>query len=100
MTDKTDRRIREIRRRIRQKQRKRETRILSGLTLFSLFLAVGLQIIFSHAGVCGISTVSNRYSTVLLQDGTSAYVVTAILFFTLGAGAAIFCINYHKRKKE
>lgn len=97
MTDKTDSRIREIRRRTRQKRKKMEQCVLSGLTLFSIFLAVGLQVVFSRLGVSGISTVSNSYSTVLLRDGTSAYVVTAVAAFSLGVILTVFCIRYKKR---
>lgn len=100
MTDRTTKRIQEIRRRTRQKRRKLENRVLSSLTLCSLCFMAGLQMIFARVRVPAVSTVAYQCGTVLLQEGTSSYVVTAILFFTLGAGAAVFGIKYKKRKKE
>ena len=100
MTDRTENQIREIRRRTRQKRHRLENRLLSGLTRNWLFLMIGICMILEQVKVPAVSTVTNGYSTVLLQEGTSAYVVTAIVAFCVGVGITILCIRYRNRQEH
>ena len=100
MTDRTEKQIREIRRRTQQKRCRLENRLLSGLTVSCLFLITGICMILEHVKVPGVSTVTYGYSTVLLQEGTSAYVVTAIVAFCVGVGVTILCIRYRNRQER
>lgn len=100
MTEKTEGRIREIRRRTKQKRRKKENRELSVLTVVSLFLMIGIQGMLDYKMTPGISMVTDSYSTVLLREGTSGYIVTAIAAFVLGVTVTIICIHYKKRQQR
>lgn len=100
MTDRTEGRILEIRRRTKQKRKRRENRILSALTLCSIFLVTNLCLICGELKGPGISSVNGISSTVLLRDGTSTYVVTAIAAFCLGVTITALCIRYKNRQKN
>ena len=100
MTDRTENQIREIRRRTQMKRRRQENRLLSGLTVSCLFLSIGICMMLEQVKVPGVSTVTYGYSTVLLQEGTSAYVVTAIVAFCVGVGVTAFCIRYRNRQER
>ena len=100
MTDRTENQIREIRRRTQQKRHRLENRLLSGLAVSCLFLITGICMILERVKAPGVSTVTNGYSTVLLQEGTSAYVVTAIIAFCVGVGVTVLCIRYRNRQER
>ena len=100
MTDRTENQIREIRRRTQQKRYRLENRLLSGLTVSCLFLITGICMILERVKAPGVSVVTNGYSTVLLQEGTSAYVVTAIVAFCVGVGVTVLCIRYRNRQEH
>ena len=100
MTDRTENQIREIRRRTQQKRHRLEKRLLSGLTVSCLFLITGICTILERVKAPGVSVVTNGYSTVLLQEGTSAYVVTAIVAFCVGVGVTVLCIRYRNRQEH
>ena len=100
MTDRTEKQIREIRRRTQQKRCRLENRLLSGLTVSCLFLITGICMILERVKAPGVAVVTNGYSTVLLQEGTSAYVVTAIVAFCVGVGVTVLCIRYRNRQEH
>lgn len=100
MTDRMENQIREIRRRTQQKRHRLENRLLSVLTGSCLFFITGICMILERVKVPGVSTVTNGYSTVLLQEGTSAYVVTAIIAFCFGVGVTVLCIRYRNRQEH
>ena len=64
------------------------------------FFITGICMILERVKVPGVSTVTNGYSTVLLQEGTSAYVVTAIIAFCFGVGVTVLCIRYRNRQEH
>lgn len=98
--DKTKQRMQELQRRIKIKRKRMEIRLVSCLSLCSLFLITGLQMILVRVKEPGISMVNSGYSTVLLQDGTSAYVVTAIAAFSLGVMITLLCIHYKEKREK
>lgn len=96
MNSRTYPRLREIRRRAHRKRRRRENRILSGLTLCSIALITGMGTLLHHAGLPGIVSVSDGYGAILLRQGASAYIVVGVAAFALGALLTIFCIRARK----
>ena len=97
MTGKTEKRMREIRTRTRQCRKRYETRLLTCLTLCSLFLLAGICTLFGNVQTLGVADVAEGYGAVLLQDGAGAYVVIALAAFIIGVAVTVFCIRL-KRK--
>ena len=93
MTGKTETRVREIRSRTRQYRRQHENRVLSSLAAFSLFLLAGIGVLFRSVQTPGVVSVVNGYGTVLLRDGTGAYVVIGIAAFAIGVSVTVLCIR-------
>ena len=93
MTGKTETRVREIRSRTRQYRRRYETRLLSFLTVCSLFLLTGIGVLFGSVQTLGIAAVANGYGAVLLRDGTVAYVVIGLFAFVVGVTVTVLCIR-------
>ena len=93
MTGKTETRVREIRSRTRQYRRRYETRLLSFLTVCSLFLLTGIGVLFGSVETPGIAAVANGYGAVLLRDGTGAYVVIGLFAFVIGVTVTVLCIR-------
>ena len=97
MTGKTETRVREIRSRTRQYRRRYETRLLSFLTVCSLFLLSGIGVLFGSVETPGIAAVAEGYGAVLLRDGAGAYIVIGLLAFALGVAATVLCIRLKDR---
>ena len=93
MTGKTEIRMREIRSRTRQYRKRYETRLLSCLTVCSLFLLAGIGILFGNVQTPGIVAVAEGYGAVLLRDGAGAYVVIGLFAYVIGVSVTILCIR-------
>ena len=93
MTGKTEIRMREIRSRTRQYRKRYETRLLSCLTVCSLFLLAGIGILFGNIQTPGIVAVAEGYGAVLLRDGAGAYVVIGLSADVSGVSVTILCIR-------
>ena len=93
MTGKTETRVREIRSRTRQYRRRYETRLLSFLTVCSLFLLTGIGVLFGSVETPSIAAVANGYGAVLLRDGAGAYVVIGLFTFVIGVTVTVLCIR-------
>ena len=93
MTGKTETRVREIRCRTRQYRKRQETRLLSCLTVCSLFLLAGIGVLFRRVQTPGIAAVAYGYGGVLLRDGAVTYVVTGLLAFVIGVTVTVLCIR-------
>ena len=93
MTGKTETRVREIRSRTRQYRRRYETRLLSFLTVCSLFLLAGIGVLFGSVETPGIAAVAEGYGAVLLRDGAGAYVVIGLFAFVIGVTVTVLCIR-------
>ena len=93
MTGKTETRVREIRSRTRQYRRRYETRLLSFLTVCSLFLLTGIGVLFGSVETPGIAAVAHGYGAVLLRDGAGAYVVIGLFAFVIGVTVTVLCIR-------
>lgn len=100
MTEKTQLRVREIHRRVRLKQARRETRFLSGLSTLCLFLLAEIRLLLHQVQSPGIAGVANGYGSVLLREGTGAYIVVAIAAFLLGATVTILCFRWKRKHPE
>ena len=87
MTGRTERRIREIRRRTRQYRKRYERRVLSTLSVCSLLLFAGIGILLRKVQSGGVPTVADSYGSVLLRGGASAYVTVTMI-----------CIRCKKKK--
>lgn len=93
MTGKKETRMREIRSRTRQYRKRYETRLLSCLTVCSLFLLTGIGVLFGSIQTPGIASVAEGYGGVLLRDGAGAYVVIGIAAFVIGVSVTVLCIR-------
>ena len=100
MTGKTETRVREIRSRTRQYRRRYETRLLSFLTVCSLFLLAGIGILFRSVQTPGIAAVAEGYGAVLLRDGAGTYVVIGIAAFVVGVAVTVLCIRLKNKAKK
>ena len=97
MTGKTETRVREIRSRTRQYRRQRENRVLSFLTVCSLFLLAGIGVLVGSVQAPGVAAVADGYGGVLLRDGAGAYVVIGIAAFVIGVTVTVLCIRLKNR---
>lgn len=98
MTGRTERRIREIRRRTRQYRKRYEGHVLSTLSVCSLLLFAGIGILLRRVQSGGVPTVTDSYGSVLLRGGASAYVVVGIAAFAVGVTVTMICIRCKKKK--
>ena len=97
MTGKTETRMRVIRCRAQRYRRRYEARLLSCLTVCSLFLLAGIGVLFRRVQTPGIVSVAGGCGAVLLQSGAGAYVIIGITAFAIGAAVTVLCIRL-KRK--
>ena len=93
MTGKMETRTREIRCRTRQYRKRYEARLLSCLTLCSLFLLAGIGVLFRRVQTPGVVSVVNGYGAVLLRSGAGAYVVVGVAAFAIGVALTVLCIR-------
>ena len=93
MTGKTETRVRVIRSRTLQYRKRYETRLLSCLTVCSLFLLAGIGVLFERLQTPGVAAVTKGYGAVLLQSGAMAYVVIGIAAFVIGVAVTVLCIR-------
>ena len=93
MTGKMETWMREIRNKTRQYRKRYEARLLSCLTLCSLFLLAGIGVLFRRVQTPGIVSVVNGYGAVLLRSGAGAYVVVGVAAFVIGVALTILCIR-------
>ena len=100
MTGRTERRVREIRRRTRQYRKWYERRVLSTLSVCSLLLFAGIGILLRKVQSGGVSTVTDSYGSVLLRGGASAYVVVGIAAFAVGVTVTMICIRLKNKSKD
>lgn len=100
MTGRTERRVREIRRRTRQYRKRHERRVLSTLSVCSLLLFAEIGILLRKVQSGGVPTVIDSYGSVLLRGGTSAYVVVGIAAFAVGVTVTMICIRLKNKSKD
>lgn len=100
MTGKTERRIREIRRRTRQYRKQHERRVLSTLSVCSLLLFAGIGILLRKVQSGGVPIVAESYGSVLLRGGASAYIVVGIAAFAVGMPVTMICIRLKNKSKD
>ena len=97
MTERTQTRLQEIRRRTQIKRRRQEERILSVLTICSLLLVTAIGGVLRQLQLPGISAGESGYSSVLLRNGAGAYIVVGIAAFVVGVVLTMICIRWKKR---
>ena len=91
MTGKTETRMRVIRCRAQRYRRRYEARLLSCLTVCSLFLLAGIGVLFGRVQGPGVVSVAKGCGAVLLQSGAGAYVVIGIAAFAIGVTVTVIC---------
>ena len=100
MTGRTERRVREIRRRTRQYRKRHERRVLSTLSVCSLLLFAEIGILLRKVQSGGVPTVADSYGSVLLRGGASAYIVVGIAAFAVGVTAVSYThLDVYKRQR-
>ena len=97
MTERTQTRLRAIRRRTQIRRRRQEGRILSVLTCACLLLMTAIGTLLEQVQLPGISTVESGYSSVLLRNGAGAYIVVGIAAFVVGVVLTLICIRWKKK---
>ena len=97
MTGKTETRVRVIRIKTLQYRKRYETRLLSCLTVCSLFLLAGIGVLFRSVQTPGVAAVADGYGAVLLRDGAVTYVVVGIAAFVVGVSVTVLCIRLKNR---
>lgn len=100
MADRLEERISEIKKRTKKKRQKLEDRVTSVWAACSVCFMISICMILGQVKMPGIAAVANGYSSVLLRDGASGYVVTAIIAFMVGMTVTIICIRYRKKKQN
>lgn len=100
MADRLEERIGEIKKRTKKKRQKLEDRVTSVWAVCSLCFMTSICMMLAQVKMPGIGAVANGYSSVLLRDGASGYVVTAIIAFMIGVIVTIICIRYRKKKQN
>ena len=97
MTERTQTRLRAIRRRMQIRRRRREGRILTVLTCACLVLMTAVGTLLERVQLPGISTVESGYSSVLLRNGAGAYIVVGVAAFVVGVVLTLICIRWKKK---
>lgn len=97
MTGQTERRISEIRRRVKVRRQKHDNRVLSALSAVSAMLALQTGMLLCRVKTCGVASVRGVSGTVLLHHGDSGYVMVGVAAFVCGAAVTLLGIRY-KRK--
>ena len=97
MTERTQTRLRAIRRRTQIRRRRQEGCILSVLTCACLLLMTAIGTLLEQVQLPGISTVESGYSSVLLRNGAGAYIVVGIAAFVVGVVLTLICIRWKKK---
>lgn len=98
MKDKTQLRMEEICRRVRRKRERREKELLSGLCLCCVSLLAALRAVLGQLQPPGMAGVAGVYGSVLLHEGTGAYIVVGIAAFVLGAVLTILCYSWKEKR--
>ena len=91
MNEKTEDRVKKITVRAMVEKRKQDSRTIRSLTAFCLVLVAGIGYLLKNLCLPGISSVSEGYGSVLLQNSVSSYIVIGILAFILGVAVTILC---------
>ena len=91
--------IRRVKLRAGELYRRRETRMLGGLSAACTVLALSLIGAISATTGRGFGGVSELYGAMILHDGAGGYVFAGILAFMAGVVVAVLCIR-HRRIKE
>lgn len=97
MEDKTELRMKEIRKRTLLYRCRQDRRMVYMWSCFSLLLMAGVGELLRQTGMIGDVAVVGAYSSVLLRDGASIYVVVGIAAFVMGVAITVLCIRLKKR---
>ena len=97
----TAERVRQVRLRAGQLHRKRENRLLGGLS--SLCAVLAFSLIGSIAAMTGGGqggTVPGLYGAMLLFEDAGGYVLAAVLSFAIATVITVLCIRSREKSKE
>lgn len=96
----TDRRVREIGRRVRARRCRRERHLRSRLGAFVLVLLAGVGALLREAGVAGAVDVTGGTGSVLLRQGAAGYVVVGVAAFVAGVLVAVAGIRLREARRR
>ena len=97
MTTRTEIHIQEICRRARQYRQQYERRMLSILSVCSLFLLACITTLLKKVQTPGIFAAANAYGAVLLRNEVSPYIVVGVAAFAAGVMCTIFCMRCREK---
>lgn len=89
-----------VKKRVRQKQRRRETRALCGLSALCLLLSISLVGTIGALTGAGHSAALSLYGSILLHEDAGGYVLVGVISFTAAVVMTVLCVKYRERKKE
>ena len=96
MTTRTEIHIQEICRRARQYRQQYERRMLSILSVCSLFLLACITTLLKKVQTPGMFAAANAYGAVLLRNDVSPYIVVDVAAFAAGVMCTVICIRWKK----
>lgn len=88
-----------VKKRVRQKQRRREKRTLCILSALCLLLFVSLFGTIGALTGSGHSAALSMYGSILLHEDVGGYVLVGMTSFTAAVIITVLCIKYRKRNK-
>ena len=97
MTTRTEIHIQEICRRARQYRQQYERRMLSILSVCSLFFLACNTTLLKKVQTPGIFAAANAYGAVLLRNDVSPYIVVGVAAFAAGVMCTIFCMRCREK---
>lgn len=100
MRDRTER-VRQVQLRAKELHRKREKRLLGGLSLVCAALAFPLiGVICAMTGGGQGSRVPGFYGAMLLYEDAGGYVLVAVLALTTGVVVTALCLRYRRKREK
>lgn len=74
-----------------------DRRIITGLTVMAVGLAVCMGLLLKGTHTFGIATVASGYGSVLLRNGADIYVLIGLAGFVAGVAVTVICIRIREK---
>lgn len=95
----TEMRVKLVKKRILEKQRRREKHNLYGLSALSVVLLVSLTYTFHVVSGMGKAAVFGMYGSILMHEDAGGYILVGILAFTAAVIITLLCIRYKESQR-
>ena len=89
-----------VKKRVRQKRRRQEKRILCSLSVLCLLLSVSLVGTIGALTGFGHAAALSMYGSILLHEDAGGYVLVGLFSFAAAVIITVLCIKYRDRKKK